>query len=152
VIEYFGLARGGVGNERLVKNVENILTDLLELGFNFGAILADGVDVLVGALGLLLLLDRRDDTPRGTAGADNVLVGDRKKVALINAEFAAEFGDLLHVGNHLIVAFGLLAEAGEESLAFTFGRHGGWWLRDGYLRNWTRRCKIGEKCVLQRGW
>jgi hypothetical protein len=52
--------------------------------------------VLVGALGLLLLLDAGDDAPRGTAGADDVLVGDGKKVALVNCELAANLdGDML---------------------------------------------------------
>jgi hypothetical protein len=34
--------------------------------------------VLLGALVLLLLLDGGNDAPGGTAGADHVLVGDRK--------------------------------------------------------------------------
>lgn len=117
MVENLGLASGGIGNEALVKNVEDILADLLELSLNLLTVVLDGRDVLVGALGLLLLLNGGDDAPRGTAGADNVLVGNAKQVTLVDGELAANLGNLLHVGDHLIVALGLLAEAGEEGLA-----------------------------------
>lgn len=45
--------------------------------------------MLLRALGLLLLLDGGDDAPRGTAGADDVLVRDRQQVALVDSELAA---------------------------------------------------------------
>lgn len=117
VVEDLGLAGGGVGDEALVQDIENILANLLELELDLAAVLLDGGDVLVRALGFLLLLDGGDDAPRGTAGADNVLVGDAEEVALVDAELTAQLSDLLHVGNHLIVALGLLAEAGQEGLA-----------------------------------
>ena len=117
VVEDLGLAGSGVGDEAVVEDVENILADPLELLLDLDAVLLDGGHVLVGALGLLLLLDRGDDAPRGTAGANNVLVGNRQQVALVDRELAADLGNLLHVGNHLIVALSLLAQAGEESLA-----------------------------------
>lgn len=74
VIKDLGLASGGVGNEGLVKNIEDVLANLLQLALDLVAVLADSADVLIRALGLLLLLDRRDDSPAGPAGADNVLV------------------------------------------------------------------------------
>lgn len=117
MVKDLGLASGGIGDEALVKNVEDVLADLLELSLDLLAVVLDGGDVLVGALGLLLLLNGGDDAPRGTAGADNVLVGNGEQVALVDGELAAELGNLLHVGDHLIVALGLLAEAGEEGLA-----------------------------------
>lgn len=117
VVEDLGLARGSVGNQGLVEDVKDILADLLELKLDLRAVLLDGGDMLVGALGLLLLLDRGDDAPGGTAGANDVLVGDAEEVALVNGELTTELGHLLHVGDHLIVALGLLAEAGEEGLA-----------------------------------
>jgi hypothetical protein len=117
VVENLGLASGGIGNEALVENVEDILADLFELRLNLLAVVLDGGDVLVGALGLLLLLNGGDDAPRGTAGADDVLVGNAEQVALVNGELATNLGNLLHVGDHFIVALGLLAEAGEEGLA-----------------------------------
>lgn len=123
MVEDLGLAGGGVGDEAGVEDIEDILADLLELELNLAAVLLDGGDVLVRALGLLLLLDGRNDAPRGTAGADDVLVGDAEEVALVDAELTAQLSDLLHVGNHLIVALGLLAEAGQEGLAIIFSKN-----------------------------
>lgn len=117
MVEDLGLASGSIGDESLVKDVEHILADLLELRLDLLAVVADGADVLLGALGLLFLLDGGDDSPRGTAGADDVLVGNGQEVALVDRQLAAQLGHLLHVGHHLIIALGLLAEAGEESLA-----------------------------------
>ena len=89
VVEDLGLARLGLGDQGVVEHVEDILADLLELLLNLLSVLADGGDVLVRALGLLLLLDRRDDAPRGTSCADDVLVGNGKQVALVHGELAA---------------------------------------------------------------
>lgn len=90
MVEDLALARLGLGNEALIEDVEDILADLLELEFDLLTVLADDADVLVRALGLLLLLDAGDDAPRGTAGADDVLVGDREEVALVDCELAAD--------------------------------------------------------------
>ena len=90
VVENLGLARLGLGNEGLVEDVQDILADLLELGLDLLSVVADGANVLLRALGLLLLLDRGDDAPRGTSCADNVLVGDGQKVALVNGELTAD--------------------------------------------------------------
>ena len=90
MVEDLALASLGLGDEALVENGENILADLLELELDLLAVLADDTDVLVGALGLLLLLDAGDDAPGSTAGADDVLVGDGKEVALVNCELAAD--------------------------------------------------------------
>lgn len=117
VIKDLGLARGGIRDEGLVKNVEDILAHLLQLRLDLLTVITDGGHMLLRALGLLLLLDGGDDAPTGTAGADDVLVGDREQVALVDGELTAQLGNLLHVGDHLIVALGLLAEPGEESLA-----------------------------------
>lgn len=117
MVEDLGLASGGVGDEELVENVEDILADALKLQLDLGAVVLDGGNVLLGALGLLLLLDRGDDAPRGTAGTDDVLVGNAEEVALVDGELAAELSHLLHVGDHLIVSLSLLAEASQEGLA-----------------------------------
>jgi hypothetical protein len=90
VVEDLGLARLGFGDEGVVEDVEDILADLLELGFDLLAVVADGADVLLRALGLLLLLDRGDDAPRRAPGSDDVLVGDGQKVALVNGEFTGD--------------------------------------------------------------
>jgi hypothetical protein len=117
VVEDLGLAGGGVGDEGLVQDVEDVLADLLELELDLGTVLLDGGDVLLGALGLLLLLDGGDDAPGGTPGTNDVLVGDGQQVALVDGQLTAELCNLLHVGDHLIVTLGLLAQSGEESLA-----------------------------------
>jgi hypothetical protein len=89
VVEDLGLARLGLWDEAVIKNVEDIIADILELLLNLLAVVADGADVLVGALGLLLLLNRRDYAPRGTTSANHILVGNGKQVALIDSQFAA---------------------------------------------------------------
>ena len=66
------------------------MADLLELGLDLLAVVTDDTDVLIGALGLLLLLDGGDDAPRGTAGTDDVLVSDGKQVTLVNSELATD--------------------------------------------------------------
>ena len=90
MVEDLALASLGLGDEALVEDGENILADLLELELDLLAVLADDTDVLVGALGLLLLLDAGDDAPGGTSGSDDVLVGDGKEVALVNCELATD--------------------------------------------------------------
>lgn len=90
MVEDLALARLGLGDEAVVEDVENILADALKLALNLLTVVADGGDVLVGSLGLLFLLDAGDDAPRGTAGADNVLVGNGEKVALVDCELAAD--------------------------------------------------------------
>jgi hypothetical protein len=90
VVEDLALARLGLGDQRVVKDVEDILADLLELGLDLLAVVADDGNVLVGTLLLLLLLDRGDDAPRGTSGTDDVLVGDREEVTLVNGKFTTD--------------------------------------------------------------
>jgi hypothetical protein len=99
VVEDLGLARLGLGDQGVVEHVEHVLADLLELLLDLLSVLADGADVLVRALGLLLLLDGRDDAPRGTPGADDVLVGNGQEVALVDGELAA---DLSGVSTHAL--------------------------------------------------
>jgi len=95
VVEDLGLARLRLWNEGLVKDVKDILADLLKLELDLLTVLADDANVLVGSLLLLLLLDGGDDAPGGTAGSDNVLVCDREEVALIDGELTSELGMVL---------------------------------------------------------
>lgn len=98
VVEDLALAGLGLWNEAVVEHIEHILADLLELGLDLLAVVADDADVLVRALGLLLLLDAGDDAPRGTTCSDDVLVGYREEVALVDCQFAANLGRVLVVG------------------------------------------------------
>jgi hypothetical protein len=90
VVENLGLARLSLGDESLVEDIEDILADPLELGLDLLAVVADGGDMLVRALGFLLLLDRRDDAPASTAGTNDILVGHGEKVSLVNGELATK--------------------------------------------------------------
>ena len=90
MIEDLRLATLGGGDKVLVQDFENVLADLGELGLNLAAVVLDKSDLLLVALALLLLLDAGDDAPRGTAGADDVLVGHGKEVALVDCELAAD--------------------------------------------------------------
>jgi hypothetical protein len=90
VVKDLGLARLGLGDEGLVEDVEDILADLLQLGLNLLAVVADDGDVLLGALGFLLLLDGRNNAPGSTAGANHVLVGDGEEIAFVDSELTAQ--------------------------------------------------------------
>lgn len=57
VVEHLALARLSLGDQALVKHIEDILADVLELLLNLLTVFADDVNVLVRALGLLFLLD-----------------------------------------------------------------------------------------------
>lgn len=46
--------------------------------------------MLFRALGFLLLFDGGDDSPGGTAGANDVLVSNGKQVTLIDGKFASD--------------------------------------------------------------
>lgn len=89
VIEHLGLARLGFGNEGVVQDVEDILADLFEFGLDLLAVFADGGDVFVCAFGFFLLLNGGDDAPGSTACADDILVGHREEVSLVNRQLAA---------------------------------------------------------------
>jgi hypothetical protein len=100
VVEDLGLASLGLGDESLIKDVKDILANLLQLGLDLLAVVTDDADVLIGALGLLLLLDGGDDAPGGTAGTNHVLVGNGEKVTLIDSELAANLNRLSITEKH----------------------------------------------------
>lgn len=123
VVENLGLSRFGLWNQGLVEDIEDILADLLQLGLDLLAVIANGRNVLLGSLGLLLLLDGGDDAPGGTTGSHDVFVCDGEEVTLIHTELATKLkmsvivahadylsihlGNLLHVVHHLIVSLSL---------------------------------------------
>ena len=92
MVEDLGFARLSLGNEGVVKDVKDILADVLEFGLDLLTIIADGGDVLISSLGLLLLLDGGDYTPGCTSSSNNVLVGHRQKVAFIDGQLATKLG------------------------------------------------------------
>ena len=101
MVEDLGLAGLGRGDQVLVENVKDIVADLGKLVLNLLAILLDKGDLGRVALGLLLLLDRRNYSPGGAAGTNDVLVGDGQKVPLLNGQLLVGGGDGLHVLDHL---------------------------------------------------
>ena len=90
MVEHLRLARLGLGDEGFVEDIEDVLTDLLELGLDLLAVVPNGRDMLFGALRFFLLLDGRDDAPRGTSVTNDVLVGNGQKVSLVNSELSTE--------------------------------------------------------------
>jgi len=101
VVENLGFTALGRRNQVLVENLENVFTDLSELGLDLLAVLLDEANLTLISLGLLLLLDGSDNSPRGTAGTNDVLVGDRKKVALFDGQLLVGRSHGFHVLNHL---------------------------------------------------
>ena len=104
MVEHLGLASGSGRDKVLVEDGEDILADLGELALDLLAVLLDEPDLGRVALGLLLLLDRGYDSPRRTASTDDVLVSDREKVPLLDAEVAIFRSNDLHVLDHLCQA------------------------------------------------
>lgn len=90
VVENLGLASLSLGDKRLVQNVENILADALQFVLDLLAVVLDDGNVLLRALGFLLLLNGGDDAPGGTAGTNDVLVGNRQQVTLIDSKLASD--------------------------------------------------------------
>jgi hypothetical protein len=90
VVKDFGLSGLGLWDQRLVQDIEDILADLLELGLDLLAVVSDSGNMLVGTLGLLLLLDRGDNAPGSTSGTDDILVGNRQKVSLIDRKLSTQ--------------------------------------------------------------
>ena len=125
-IKDLGIAGDGGGDEPGVEELENAVADVGELGLDLGSVVTDRGDVVVVAAALLLLLDGGDDAPGGTAGADDVLVGDGEEVALLDGEllFIGGGGDLLDELDHLLVALGLLGKLGHVDVLFAGGGGG----------------------------
>ncbi len=92
MIENLRFASLGLRDQRLVQHIKDILAYTLEFGLDLLAIVANGANVLLGTLGLLLLLDGRDDSPRRTSSPDHVLVSNRKEISLIDCELATDLG------------------------------------------------------------
>jgi hypothetical protein len=90
MVEDLGLAGLGLGNQSVVEDIEDILADSLEFCLDLLTVVPDGSDMLVGALGLLLLLNRRDDSPRCPSCADHILVCNGEEVSFVNRELAAK--------------------------------------------------------------
>lgn len=90
MIEYLGFSGLCLWDQRLIKDIKDITTNLLQFRLDLLAVFTDLSNVLVGALGLLFLLDARDNSPRCTSGTNNILVGNRQEIALVDGKFTAK--------------------------------------------------------------
>lgn len=88
------------GNQVLVENLEDVIADLGEFGLDLLTVLLDESDLGLVALGLFFLLDGGDDSPRGTTGTDDVLVGNGEEIPLLDRELDVGRGNNLHVLDH----------------------------------------------------
>lgn len=100
VVEDLGLAGLGRGDQMLIEDLKDVFADLSELLLDCLAVFLDEFDLRLIAFGFLLLLDRCDDSPRGSASADDVLVGDREEISLFDREFLVCRCNDLHVLDH----------------------------------------------------
>lgn len=97
-----GLHRGARRDQVPLESLEYVLADFGKLLLDVLSVALDHGDPGPAALRLLRLTDSQD-SPRLTAGANDVLVCDREEVALFNGELLVGWrGDgQLHVLNHL---------------------------------------------------
>ena len=123
VEENLGLSRGGRGDEVLIEESDDVTAEGVQLLLDGLSVLLDLLDVGGVALGLLLLLDGRDDPPGSTAGTDDVLVGDREQVPLLDGELNVELGNGLHGLDHLVVPLGRLGQLGHKNRFFALVSH-----------------------------
>mmetsp|Transcript_58861 Transcript_58861/g.127772 ORF Transcript_58861/g.127772 Transcript_58861/m.127772 type:complete len:252 (-) Transcript_58861:13-768(-) len=108
VVEDLAFLRVGVGDELVLDNLENVRADIDKLVLDLGLVVTNKGK----ALSLSLLLDGGDHSPRGTAGADDILVGNGKEVSLLDGKLLGLLGNGLHVVDHLVESFSLLGQLG----------------------------------------
>ena len=100
MVEDLGLSRLSRRDEVLVQDVKDIFANRCELSLDLLAVLLDQTGLGVVPLGLLLLLDGGDDSPRSSTGANDVLVRDRKQISLLDGKLLVGRGNVLHVLHH----------------------------------------------------
>ncbi len=84
----------------LVQNLKDVLTDLGKLSLDLLAVLLDEGNLGRVSFRLLLLLNRSDDSPRGTASTNDVLVGNGQEISLLNGELLVLGSNGLHILHH----------------------------------------------------
>jgi hypothetical protein len=71
------------------------------------------------------LFDGGHHSPAGSSRSNDVFVGDRKEISLLDGEFLWLAGDFFHVTDHFIEPLGLFGELGFVDEGITI--HGGGW-------------------------
>lgn len=151
-VKNLGISGSGGGNESGIEKLEDSIANIGEFGLNFGSIVTDHRDMVVVASALLLLFDGGNDTPGSPASADDVLVGDRKEVSLLDGELllVEGSGNLLHELDHLLVALGLLGKLGHVNILLANRRGGSHW-KEGKWRLDLRAGGLRSKWERERG-
>ena len=115
VVEHLGLIRGRVGDEVVLNDKQDVLTDAFQLNLDGALVVHDLREFVRFALGL----DGRHHSPGRTAGTDYVLVSHREQVSLLHSELVGLARHVLHVRHHLIKALSLLGQLGHEHIAIS---------------------------------
>jgi hypothetical protein len=130
VVEHLGLAALGRRDQVSIEALQDILADFGKLSLDLLAVVLNKSNLSLVALGLLFLLDGSDDSPRGAAGTDDILVRDGQEISLLDGKLLVCGGNGLHVLNHFcngvsgiriadchnaltLITFGLLGQLGE---------------------------------------
>jgi len=123
VVEDLRLAALRRWNQVLVQNLEDVLADLAELVLDLLTVLLDELHLLLVALRLLLLFNAGNDAPGGTAGTDDVLVGYREQISLLDGQLLVCGGDVLHILDHLchVVSFNVACSRMNKLTLITLG-------------------------------
>lgn len=100
VVENLSFLGLRVGDEVVLDDVKDIRADILQLSLDLLLVLLDER----GLLGVTLLLDGGNNSPARTSRANDVLVGNRQQISLLNAQLLGLTGNRLHVVNHFIEA------------------------------------------------
>jgi hypothetical protein len=66
-VEDLGVVVGGREDEYGVEELEDSIANVGKIGLDLGSVVVDHGDVVLVAVALLLLLNGRDDGPRGSA-------------------------------------------------------------------------------------
>jgi hypothetical protein len=125
-----GLGRGllELGDQVLLKHVENVVANVLQTGLNLLTEVVDDLGLL--ALLLLLLLAAADHSPPCSVSANHVLVCHGEQVSLLHRQLLVAGGNLLHVLHHVFVTAGLLGKTSQVDVVFS--RH--WVSTNGIVR------------------
>merc|ERR1719443_1344959 len=108
LVEDLRLSSASFWDEKLIKEVQDLFTNAIELTLHCFAILLRMIHILIIAFAFFLLLNAADDAPSCTATSHSVLVGHGQEVALLDAKLVASLANLLHLLCHLIIALCLL--------------------------------------------
>ena len=122
IVENLCLLGGGIGDEALLDDAEDVVADIAELVFDLDLVILDDGHFV----GVALLLDGGHHSPTCPSRSNDVLVGDREEISLLHGEFLRLTGDFFHVADHFIEPLGLFGELClvNEGIAI----HGGWFV------------------------